>query len=188
MFKKVLWVFLALVVVFVVVVSFQPAEFTISRTSQVSAPPAAVFAQVNDFHQWQAWSPWDKMDPSMKKEYAGPAQGEGSSYTWSGSGQVGEGKMTIVKSQPERIQIQLDFLKPMKATNQAEFTFQPQGQGTAVTWSMSGQKNFVAKAFGLFFNMDKLVGGEFEKGLASLKTLSEASVKQEPSPKGEKRG
>jgi hypothetical protein len=168
-----------LAVVFAVVVALRPAEFRIARTATMSAPAPVVFDQVNDFHHWDAWSPWAKIDPAMKQTYEGAPAGTGAIYTWIGNKQVGEGRMTILESRPsDLVKIKLEFMKPFKATNAAEFTFQPQGAQTAVTWSMSGRNNFFLKAFGLFMNMDKMIGGDFEKGLASMKAVSEAASKR----------
>jgi Polyketide cyclase / dehydrase and lipid transport len=165
-----------LVLVFVVIVTLQPAAFRITRSATMSAPAADAFAQVNDFHNWDAWSPWAKIDPAMKQTYAGAPAGTGAIYTWLGNNQVGEGRMTITQSRPnEMIEIRLEFLRPFKATHTAEFTFQPEGNQTIVTWSMSGHRNFMLKAFGLFMNMDKMLGGEFEKGLASMKAVVETA-------------
>ncbi len=178
MFKKILIAFIAFIVVFFGVASTQPDDFTLSRSTVVAASPADVFAHVNDFHLWEAWSPWAKMDPSMKTTYEGPSSGDGSSYSWVGNSKVGEGKMTIIKSQPtDLILINLEFLKPMKATNLTEFSFKPEGQGTLVTWTMSGKNNLFAKAIHLVVSMDKMVGPDFEKGLAQLKAATEASKK-----------
>lgn len=175
---KILGVLVAAVAVFFAVASFQPPDFKISRSILVSAPAKACFAQVDNFHNWENWSPWAKMDPGMQTAYDGPVSGEGASYSWMGNGKVGAGKMAILKSQPsELIDIQLDFLKPMKTTNLTEFTFEPEGHGTRVTWTMSGQKNLIAKAFHMIVNMDKLIGPDFERGLAQLKTQSEAVKK-----------
>jgi carbon monoxide dehydrogenase subunit G len=168
----------AIIVILVVVVAMQPSEFRITRTAAISAPAADVFAQVNDFHNWQAWSPWAKLDPVMKQTYEGAPAGTGAIYSWIGNKQVGEGRMTLMDSRPnERIQIKLEFLRPFKATNSAEFTFKPEGNQTNVTWSMAGKKNFLFKAFGLFMSMDKMVGSDFEKGLASMK--SEVETKRQ---------
>jgi ribosome-associated toxin RatA of RatAB toxin-antitoxin module len=168
----------AIIVILVVVVAMQPSEFRITRSAAISAPAADLFAQVNDFHNWQAWSPWAKLDPVMKQTYEGAPAGTGAIYSWIGNKQVGEGRMTLMDSRPnERIQIKLEFLRPFKATNSAEFTFKPEGNQTNVTWSMAGKKNFLFKAFGLFMRMDKMVGGEFEKGLASMK--SEVETKRQ---------
>ncbi|TMA11498.1 MAG: polyketide cyclase [Deltaproteobacteria bacterium] len=168
-----------IVVVFVVIVALQPSEFRVARTATISAPPPAVFAQVNDFHKWAAWNPWGKIDPAMKQAYDGAPAGTGAIYTWTGNNEVGEGRMTITESRPsDLIRIKLEFFKPFAATNTAEFTFKPEGNQTAVTWSMTGQNNFMAKAVHLFMNMDKMVGGQFEQGLASMKSLVEAAPKQ----------
>src|SRR6185295_9800251 len=145
-----------LLIVFVVFVVMRPSEFRIMRTATITAPPSVVFAQVNDFHKWMAWSPWEKLDPTLKRTYEGPPAGSGAIYSWAGNKQVGEGRMTLTESRPsDLIRIKLEFLKPFKATNAAEFTFEPQGHQTVVTWSMTGKNNFMFKAVGLFMNMDK---------------------------------
>ena len=144
----------------------------------IAAPAAAVFEQVNDFRKWDAWSPWAKRDPNMRQTYEGAPAGVGPSYSWSGNNEVGEGRMTLTESRPnEMIRVNLEFLKPFAATNTTEFNFQPSGNQTAVTWSMFGTNNFMAKAFGLFMNMDKLVGADFEKGLQQLKSVTESTSK-----------
>jgi Polyketide cyclase / dehydrase and lipid transport len=164
---------------FVVVVAVQPADFRITRTRTIAAAPSAVFPHVNDFHNWGAWSPWEKLDPQMKKTYDGSPAGVGAMTSWSGNNKVGEGRMTIEESRPsELVRIKLEFLRPFKATNTAEFTFKPEGNQTLMTWSMIGKRNFMMKGFCLFMNMDKLVGGDFEKGLANLKAVVETSTPQ----------
>jgi uncharacterized protein YndB with AHSA1/START domain len=174
MIKKILIGIAALILIFLIVVALQAGPFKISRSATVSAAPAAVFEQVNDFHKWDAWSPWAKLDPAMKTTFEGPASGEGSTYGWTGDSKVGEGKMTVVKSQsPELVVIRLEFIKPMAQVSMTEFNFKPEGQGTAVTWSMSGTNNFIGKAFCMFMNMEKIIGPDFEKGLAELKTVAE---------------
>lgn len=176
MFKKILVPTILVVAVFTVFVSLRPAYFAVSRSATMAAPPAAVFTQVNDFHKWEAWSPWAKKDPAAKTSYAGPAEGAGASFHWAGNKEVGEGTMTITDSRPgESIKIRLDFLKPFKGTSDATFTFKPEGANTVVTWNMSGKNNFIAKAMGLFIDCDKMIGGEFEKGLASMKTIVESA-------------
>jgi Polyketide cyclase / dehydrase and lipid transport len=168
----------AIMVVLIIIVATRPADFRITRTATMPAPPAVVFAQVNDFYKWEAWSPWAKLDPACKYSYEGPAAGTGAIFTWSGNTKVGEGRMTILESRPDDlIRIKLEFLKPFKATSTSEFTFQPQGNQTVVTWSMYGKNNFMAKAMGLIMNCDKMVGGDFEKGLASLKSIAETAMK-----------
>ncbi|HSY16944.1 MAG TPA: SRPBCC family protein [Candidatus Acidoferrales bacterium] len=165
--------FIALV--FIIVVTGQPGEFKVSRSATISALPDKVFPHVNDLHKWEAWSPWAKLDPNAKNTFDGPALGTGSSMAWDGNNKVGSGKMTITDSKPgEAIRFQLVFLKPMQATNTAEFTFRPEGDQTVVVWSMAGKNSFAGKMFGLLMNCDKMCGDQFERGLASLKRLAEA--------------
>ena len=169
----------AIVVVFIVVVATRPGNFRVTRTGSVSAPTAVVFAQVNDFHKWEGWSPWENIDPALKKTFEGPSAGTGAVYAWVGNSKVGEGRMTITESRPgDLILIKLEFFKPFKATNNTEFTFKPQGNQTMVTWTMSGKNNFMAKAVGLFMDCDKMIGSQFEKGLANLKSTAEAAGKK----------
>jgi len=164
-----------LIVLFILFVASRPSAFTITRTQLMDAPPGAPFEQVNDFHNWDGWSPWAKMDPTMKKTFDGSPAGVGAIYTWEGDNKVGSGKMNITESQPgQRVVINLEFLKPFKANNVANFTFEPRDGQTNVTWSMSGKKNFMFKMVGLFMNMDDMVGKDFAKGLASMKTIVEA--------------
>ena len=178
MLKRILFGLAVVVVLFVAIVAMQPSEFRVERTAIVSAPARAVFAQVNDFHRWEAWNPWSKIDPAMKQTYEGSPLGTGAIYTWTGNNQVGEGRMTIIESRPsDLIRIKLEFFKPFAATNIEEFTFKPEGDQTAVTWRMTGKNNFIAKAVHLFVNMDKMVGGQFEKGLAQMKSVAEAASK-----------
>ncbi len=178
MFKKTLIIAAVLVVVFVVVVALQPAEFRVARSTLITAAPATVFAKVNDLRTWQAFSPWAKLDPNAKATFAGPETGAGSAFTWVGNSEVGEGTMTIVESRPnELIRFKLEFVKPFEGTNDAEFTFKPVGAQTEVSWSMSGKNNFFFKAGGLFIDCEKMIGPQFEEGLANLKALSEAPEK-----------
>jgi len=164
--------------VFAVIVAMRPSDFRVERSAVVSAPAPVVFAQVNDLHNWDAWSPWAKLDPAAKQTFDGPRAGTGAAFAWAGNNQVGEGRMTITESRPyELIRFRLDFVKPFAVTNTAEFTFTPRGVQTAVTWSMSGRQNFMAKAFCMFMSMDKMVGGEFEKGLAQMKSVAESANK-----------
>lgn len=172
----VLIVLAVIVVVFILIVARQPSQFSVSRSAAISAPVADVFAEVNDFHKWNAWSPWAKIDPAAKNEFSGAPAGKGAIFSWSGNNKVGEGTMTIVDSRPpDLIRIKLEFRRPFKATNDVEFTFQPERTQTAVTWTMTGRSNFMHKAVCLFMNMDKMVGGDFEKGLASMKAVAEGS-------------
>ncbi len=169
--------FLVIIVVlatgFAVFVNFRPSEFKVSRSTQIMAPSAVVVEQVNNFHLWEKWSPWAKLDPNAKTSYEGPTFGVGAKFNWSGNNNVGEGSQTIVESRPDLIRIQLDFIKPFKGTSMSEFAFQEHGNSTEVRWSISGQNNFIAKAMGLFMDCDKFMGGQFEQGLASLKAVVE---------------
>jgi len=174
MLMKILIALAVIVIVFVVVVALRPSEYRVARTLMISAPAAAVFAQVNDFHKWDAWNPWAKIDPAMKQTYAGAPAGAGAVYTWTGNKEVGEGRMTLAESRPhELIRIDLEFLKPFAATSIAEFTFKPEGNQTVVTWSMAGKVNFVARVIHLFVDMDKMIGANFEQGLADMKSVVE---------------
>ncbi|MES1180822.1 MAG: SRPBCC family protein [Verrucomicrobiota bacterium] len=165
-------------ILLIIVIAGQPDEFMVTRTTNISAPPEKVFPQVNDFHKWEACSPWAKMDPACKNVFGGAPAGTGATFSWAGNKKVGEGSMTILASRPsDLIQIKLEFLKPFKATNTAAFAFQPAGSQTTVTWSMTGKSNFFFKIFGLFMNCDKMVGKDFEKGLASLKSVAESAAK-----------
>jgi uncharacterized protein YndB with AHSA1/START domain len=167
------------VVALVAIVSMQASTMRIQRSAVFSAPPSAVFEQVNDFHNWDAWSPWAKLDPTCKNTFDGAPSGKGAIFSWDGNKKVGAGRMTITDSRPyELIRIKLEFLRPFKATNTTEFTFKPQADGTRVTWTMTGEKNFMCKAMCLFMNMDKCVGGDFEKGLAAMKTIAESSAQR----------
>ncbi len=176
MLKIVLIAFLVIAVALVAVVAMQPSDFRVSRTATIAAPAEAVFAQVNDFHHWEAWSPWAKLDPAAKNAYEGAASGPGAVFKWSGNNEVGEGSTTITDSRPyELIRIKLDFLRPFQGTNTVEFSFKPDGDRTAVTWSMFGTNNFIAKAVGLFMDCEKMVGGQYEQGLANLKSVLEGA-------------
>jgi len=164
-----------LVVVFLIFVALRPTSFFIARSTAIEAPPEAVFAQVNDLRKWQAWSPYDQRDPAMQRTYTGSSEGVGASYAWNGNNEVGEGRSTITESRAnDLIVIRLEFKRPFAATNTAEFTFQAADNSTAVTWSLRGKYNFVTQAVGLFLNMDKMIGGDFETGLANLKRVVEA--------------
>ncbi|WP_224364386.1 SRPBCC family protein [Hyalangium versicolor] len=178
MLKKILLGLVAVLVVLAGVIATRPAEFTVQRSATIQAAPEFAFAQVNDFHNWGAWSPWDKLDPDMKRTFDG-ASGPGAIYSWTGNDQVGEGRMTIEDSKAsEFVRIKLEFIKPFPATSTTTFTFTPASEGTQVTWKMEGHNDFMGKAFSMFMNMDKMVGGDFEKGLASMKTAAELDSKK----------
>lgn len=174
MLKNILIILGVAIVAFAVVVMRQSDEFHVSRSIEIQAKPEVVFDYVNDLHQSNEWSPWTKLDPQMEATYEGAQAGIGAVYKWSGNKEVGEGMMTITKSRfPQSVELHLQFFKPFKAENTALFNLAPKGDGTLITWIMSGKKNFVAKAMGLFMNCDKMVGDQFEKGLADLKNMVE---------------
>jgi hypothetical protein len=181
MLKKLLLAVVVVLGAFALVVATRPASYRVSRSHAMSAPATTVYAQVADFHQWEKWSPWAKLDPAMKTTFAGPAAAAGSAYAWSGNDKVGEGKMTIVEARPgEMVRIRLEFLKPFASTNSTVFTFAPKGGGTDTTWTMEGHNNFAGKAFSVFMNMDKMIGNDFEKGLLQLKAVAEAAAQGSP--------
>jgi uncharacterized protein YndB with AHSA1/START domain len=148
--------------------------YTVERSATIAAPPARVYGQIADFHNWTAWSPWEGLDPAMERTYSGAGSGTGAVYAWSGNRKAGRGRMEIVDAtEPSRVQIDLIFEKPWKARNDTVFTIQPEGSGSRVTWSMTGNKTLTTKAMGLVKSMDKMVGPDFEKGLARLKAVAE---------------
>lgn len=156
----------------------RPSEFRIERSATVSAPPDTVFAVINDLHQWSLWSPFEKYDPNTKKTYEGPRSGPGASYAWNGNDKAGEGRMTILESKPcERVTIKLEFTRPFTATNQVNFVLAPADGGTRVSWIMDGKNNFMMKVMCIFMNMDKMVGKDFEEGLANLGRLSQSEAR-----------
>ena len=179
MLMKIVAALAVIVIGFVAFVATRPSEYRVARTVTMTAPASAAFAQVNDFHRWGAWNPWAKLDPTMKQTNEGAPAGPGAVYTWAGNTQVGAGRMTMTESRPnELVRINLEFLKPFAATSIAEFTFRPEGDRTAVTWSMVGQANFIAKIVHLFVDMDTMIGGNFERGLADMKSIVEAGGSQ----------
>lgn len=186
MVKKVaiglLSVLAAMVLVFVIVVAMQPSKFRIVRSTTITASPAEVFPHVNDFHKWQAWSPWIALDPKATATFEGPSEGKDAVFGWSGNDDIGEGKMTIVESKPhEQIDIRLDFVRPMAGTSNAQFSFEPEGESTKVTWAMTGENNFIGRAMCMIMDMDEMVGSKFEEGLASMKKAVESGKPSEQS-------
>lgn len=173
------YILLGIAIVIAAVVAFistRPADFRIVRERVIPAPVATVFEHVNDFHKWDDWSPWAKLDPTMKQTYDGPPAGVGAAYSWAGSGKVGQGKMTILESRPsELVRIRLEFIKPIGCTNTAHFEFHPDAAGTRVKWTMTGRNGFMGKLFDTLMNMDKVVGRDFEKGLTNLQTVTEGT-------------
>jgi uncharacterized protein YndB with AHSA1/START domain len=168
----------ALAVVLVVAVlgfaATRPDSFSVRRAATIQAPPEKIFPLINEFARWGAWSPYEKKDPAMKRLFSGPAAGKGAVYAWEGNGEVGQGRMEIADAvAPSRVTLKLDFVKPFEAHNRVDFTLEPKGGATEVTWAMNGPLPFVSKVITLFVDMDRMVGGDFEAGLANLKALAE---------------
>ena len=166
------------IAVVLILAATKPDTFSVRRAATVKAPPEKIFSLINDFHQWGTWSPWENKDPAMKRSYSGAPSGKGAIYAWDGNKNVGSGRMEILDaSQPSKIVIKLDFFKPFEAHNTAEFTMLPQGNATNattnVTWLMHGPAPFMSKVMQVFMNMDKMIGKDFETGLANLKKVTE---------------
>jgi len=157
-----------------VLAATKPDKFSVQRGAIMKTPPERVFSLINDFHQWGTWSPWENKDPAMKRTYSGAESGKGAVYAWDGNKNVGSGRMEILDaSSPSKIVIKLDFFKPFEGHNTAEFTMLPQGDATTVTWLMHGPAPFMSKVMQVFMDLDKMIGRDFEAGLANLKTLTE---------------
>lgn len=179
MFPKILTFITVALVALAVVIYMQPEEFKVTRSATMNATSQVVFDQVNNYRKWDAWSPWSKLDPNSKVTFTGPESGVGATFAWVGNSNVGEGRQTIVESRsPELIRIKLEFFKPMEGVNDTEFTFKPEGEGTLVTWTMSGKNNFIGKAMSLVMDCDKMVGGYFEQGLTNMKGVVESAPKK----------
>lgn len=163
-------------ILLIIVIAGQPDEFKVTRTATIAASPEIVLPYVNELKRWDTWSPWAKLDPNAKNSFDGPDIGVGSAMSWSGNKKIGAGRMTITDYRAVAlIRFKLEFLRPFKVTNTAEFAFQPEGNQTVVTWTMSGRNNFFFKVFGLFMDCDTMAGKDFEKGLASLKAVAETA-------------
>ena len=153
----------------------KPDNFSVQRSATIKAPPERISGVLSDFRGWQAWSPFEKMDPGMKRSFSGAEKGKGAVYAWSGNGQAGEGRMLITEAGPTRVALDLDFTKPMEGHNKVVFTLAPKGDATEVTWTMNGPTPYISKVFQVFCDMDAMIGQYFETGLASLKALAEKS-------------
>jgi uncharacterized protein YndB with AHSA1/START domain len=174
MLKTLLFIVAAAVALVLVIAATKPDTFRVERSIVINAPPEKVHALINDMHAFNTWNPWAKKDPGMKGSYSGPANGKGAAYAWD-SDKVGTGRMEIVDTAPaSSVKIKLDFTKPFEAHNMVDFTLAPEAGATRVTWSMSGPANFISKLMQVFMSMDKMVGHDFEDGLASMKTIAES--------------
>lgn len=158
-----------------------PDAFTVQRSTVVSAPPDRIFPYLDDFHRWSGWSPWEKLDPGLQRTFSGAPSGQGAVYAWLGNKKVGQGRMEILEADSRRrLRIKLDFIKPFEASSDTLFSLHPEAGGTRVTWAMTGNRPFLHKLIGVFMNMDRMVGGDFERGLASLKALAESAAAPQP--------
>jgi len=162
------------VAVVLILAATKPDRFSVRRATSVKAPPERIFPLINDFHQWGTWSPYENKDPAMKRTYSGAASGKGAVYAWDGNKNVGSGRMEILEaSMPSKIVIKLDFFAPFEGHNTAEFTMLPQGDATTVTWLMHGPAPFMNRMMQVFMNLDRMIGKDFEVGLANLKRITE---------------
>ena len=174
MFKTIAIVVLVLVAAVLIFAATRPDTFRVQRSTSIKAPPEKIFALINDLHSFNTWNPYEKKDPAMKRTYSGAASGKGAIYEWDGNKDIGQGRMEITDtSLPSKVTFQLDFIKPFEAHNIAEFKLEPAGDATNVTWAMHGPSPYVHKLMGVFFNMDKMIGKDFEDGLANLKNVAE---------------
>jgi hypothetical protein len=173
MFKIIVLVLAVVTGIVLVLAATRPDSFRVQRSLAIKAPPEKLAAQIGDFHAWGAWSPYEKLDPQMQRTFGGAQQGVGATYAWSGNAKAGAGRMEVLEDTSQGVKIKLDFIKPFEGHDTAEFSFQPQGESTLVTWAMYGPAPFVSRLMGLFFNMDQMIGKDFEAGLQNLKTQAE---------------
>ena len=174
MLKIILIVVVVLIAALLAYAATRPSDFRVQRRASIKASPEKIFPLIADFHNWTSWSPWEKKDPALKRTFSGAPNGKGAVYAWEGNRDVGSGRMEITEaSSPSKVKIQLDFIKPFEGHNVVDFTLQPVGGETNVTWDMAGHLAYVMRVFGIFFSMDKMIGKDFETGLANLKAVAE---------------
>lgn len=174
MLKKIAIAIVVLVLIVLGLAAMQPDSYKVTRSATIKAPPEKIIPLISDFHNWASWSPWENLDPAMKRTFSGPAKDKGAVYAWEGNDKVGAGRMEILEvAQPSKVDIKLDFLRPFESHCQTVFTLEPKGDSTTVTWTMSGPSAFITKLMGLVASMDSMVGKDFEAGLASMKTVAE---------------
>jgi hypothetical protein len=181
MLKKILIGLAVIVAGFLAFVASRPAQYHVERSVAIAAPAEVVYAQLEDLRRWGAWSPFEKMDPNMKKTFAGPERGVGASYTWEGNNEAGKGRMTISRAEPAKhVSYKLEFMEPMAGLAEANMDIESSGENAQkLTWGMDGQNNFVGKMFCVFMDMDKMIGTQFESGLAQLKSIAEQEAKKQ---------
>lgn len=174
MIKKIALAIVVILVIILGMAAMQPSSFSVKREIAIKAPPEKIIPLVSDFHNWGSWSPWEHLDPKMKRTFSGADNGKGAAYAWEGNDDVGAGRMEITDvTVPSKVDIKLDFLRPFESHNTTEFTLTPQGDATTVTWNMTGPMPFITKIMSVFVSMDKMIGKDFEKGLANLKAAAE---------------
>ncbi|HEY0063084.1 MAG TPA: SRPBCC family protein [Telluria sp.] len=173
MLKKIAIGLLAIVAIILGLAATKPNEFAITRVTTIKATPEKILPYISDFHNWAQWSYWDTLDPNMVRTFEGPASGKGAVYGWKGDSKVGQGRMEVLDVKPASVLIKLDFKDPVESNNLTEFTLTPDGDGTKVTWNMKGPMPFISKIMTVFVDMEKMIGPDFEKGLAGLKTAAE---------------
>ncbi len=174
MFKTIALVIVALIAGILIFAATKPDTFGVQRSISIKPPPEKIFPLINDFKRWDAWSPWEKKDPAMKRNYGAITSGKGAHYGWEGNSSVGQGSMDIAESVPSsKVALKIDFVKPFEGHNTIEFTLEPKGGMTNVTWAMQGPANFVSKIMQVFVSMDSMIGKDFETGLANLKAAAE---------------
>ena len=176
MLKIIAIFFVVIVIAVLVYAATKPDTFQIVRSINIKAPPEKIVLLINDFHNMQTWSAWEKVDPAMQRTYSGGQSGEGAQYAWQGNKEIGAGSMEIIASTPTKITMKLDFTAPFEAHNHVEFALTPNNEGTTVTQTMFGPSPYISKVMSLFFSMDKMVGSKFEEGLATLKTFAEKTT------------
>ncbi|HEY9552679.1 SRPBCC family protein [Allosphingosinicella sp.] len=180
---EIILIVLVILAALLIYIMTRPNTFRVRRSAMIDAPPEKVFPLINDFHRWEVWSPWEKLDPALQRRFSGPESGKGSIYEWQGNKKVGQGRMEIVDSfAPSKILIKLDFLKPFESHNTTEFTLEPKDRATEVNWEMYGPSPFMTKAMSLFGGMDKMVGKDFEKGLANMRAAAEGTTPEAVPP------
>ena len=176
MLKIILIVIVVLIAGVLIYAATRPDSFQVQRSATLNASPEKISPLISDFHNWGAWSPWEKIDPSMRRTFSGAPAGKGAVYEWSGNGKAGAGRMEILEASPTKVSIQLDFIKPFEGHNLTDFTLEPQPgcpNVTRVNWDMHGPSPYLSKLMGVFMNLDRLIGKDFEQGLANLKTVAE---------------
>lgn len=174
MFTTILIILVVIIAAVLIYAATRPNDFVVTRSAGIKAPAEAIFPLINDFRRWPEWSPYEKLDPDVKRTLSGADSGKGAAYAWEGNSKAGKGRMEITGSAPSSlVSLKLDFEKPFRASNTVDFSLSPSGDGTTVTWAMRGARPFIAKLMGLFMNFDTLIGRDFEAGLDNLRRATE---------------